>query len=71
MPMPLFARDIDGAAIAEPGVTLPGASPGEELAGNHAALRLSLHAHPVASPRDALTPGRRLRTARDAAAAGA
>jgi DNA-directed DNA polymerase III PolC len=55
-PLPLFARDLDGEAIAEPAVTLPPMSLGEAVVEDYASLRLSLRAHPVALLRHLLTP---------------
>ena len=59
-PLPLFERDIDGEAIAEPAVALPAMSEGEEVVEDYAALRLTLRAHPVALLRPWLTPGTRV-----------
>lgn len=55
-PLPLFARDIDGEAIAEPEARLPVMSPGEEVVEDYVAMRLSLRAHPLALLRPLLTP---------------
>ena len=56
-PLPLFATDLDGEGIAEPKVTLPQMTPGEEVVEDYVALRLTLKAHPVALLRHLLTPG--------------
>lgn len=56
-PLPLFAADLDGEAIAEPAVTLPAMSLGEEVVEDYHALRLTLRAHPLALLRHLLTPG--------------
>ena len=50
-PLPLF-EDVERAA--EPAVALPEMAPGEEVAHDYAALRLSLKAHPLALLRDRL-----------------
>ncbi|MCC6304458.1 MAG: error-prone DNA polymerase [Rhodobacteraceae bacterium] len=55
-PLPLFAADLDGEAIAEPAVTLPAMSLGEAVVADYHALRLTLRAHPVALLRHLLTP---------------
>ncbi len=55
-PLPLFAQDMDGEAIAEPAAHLPRMSLAEEMVEDYAALRLSLRAHPLALLRDILTP---------------
>ncbi|HEU0221371.1 MAG TPA: error-prone DNA polymerase [Paracoccaceae bacterium] len=54
-PLPLFARDLDGEGIAEPPVTLPTMTLGEEVVEDYVALRLTLRAHPLALLRDRLT----------------
>ncbi len=56
-PLPLFARDMEGEGIAEPAVTLPQMSLGEEMVEDYVHLRLSLRAHPMALLRARLTPG--------------
>ena len=56
-PLPLFAADLDGEAIAEPAVALPAMGLGQEVVEDYLALRLSLRAHPVALIRHLLTPG--------------
>ena len=56
-PLPLFAGDIDGEAIAEPAAHLPEMTAGEEVVEDYVHLRLSLRAHPVAFLRAELTPG--------------
>ncbi|WP_418593571.1 error-prone DNA polymerase [Ponticoccus sp. (in: a-proteobacteria)] len=54
--LPLFARDMDGEAIAEALAALPAMTPGEEVVEDYVAMRLSLRAHPVALLRHLLTP---------------
>ncbi|WGW04860.1 error-prone DNA polymerase [Tropicibacter oceani] len=54
--LPLFARDLDGEAIAEAPANLPLMTLGEEVVEDYVALRLSLRAHPVALLRHILTP---------------
>ena len=56
-PLPLFAGDMDGEGIAEPAVTLPEMSLGEQVVEDYQALRLSLRAHPMALIRHLVTPG--------------
>jgi len=48
-PLPLFAHS---PPPAEPRITLPKASTGEEVVGDYAALKLSLKCHPLAVLRD-------------------
>ncbi|MBI3446036.1 MAG: error-prone DNA polymerase, partial [Magnetospirillum sp.] len=48
-PLPLFA---DSPPAAEPRITLPKASTGEEVVGDYDALKLSLKCHPLAVLRD-------------------
>ena len=55
-PLPLFAGDMEGEGIQEPAAHLPAMTLGEEVVEDHAALRLSLRAHPLALLRDRLTP---------------
>ncbi|MEM9196756.1 MAG: error-prone DNA polymerase [Pseudomonadota bacterium] len=55
-PLPLFADDLDGEGIAEPPVSLPVPTDGEEVVEDYLALRLTLRAHPLALLRDRLTP---------------
>jgi DNA polymerase III alpha subunit len=55
--LPLFARDLDGEAIAEALAELPQMSLGEAVVEDYVATRLSLRAHPVALLRPLLTPG--------------
>jgi DNA-directed DNA polymerase III PolC len=55
-PLPLFARDLDDEVIGEPAVALPVMGAGEEVLADHAALHLSLRAHPMAFLRPRLTP---------------
>jgi len=54
--LPLFAGDLDGEAIAEPQVSLPDMSLGEEVVEDYVAMRLTLRAHPLALLRHRLTP---------------
>lgn len=54
-PLPLFAADLDGEAIAEPEVTLAPMSLGEEVVEDYAALTLTLRRHPLALLRYLLT----------------
>nr|WP_138472910.1 error-prone DNA polymerase [Poseidonocella sp. HB161398] len=56
-PLPLFATDLDGEGIAEPGVVLPQMSLAEEMVEDYVHLRLSLRTHPMALLRPVLTPG--------------
>ncbi len=56
-PLPLFAGDMEGEVIREPPAQLPPMSLGEEVVEDHAAMRLSLRAHPLALLRHLLTPG--------------
>ncbi|AUH34033.1 error-prone DNA polymerase [Paracoccus tegillarcae] len=46
-PLPLFNDPIDGEAIQEPQVTLPGMHLGEEVVEDYVATRLTLRAHPM------------------------
>ncbi|WP_375257609.1 error-prone DNA polymerase [Citreimonas sp.] len=55
--LPLFARDMDGEAIAEPAAHLPEMTAGEQVVEDYVAMQLSLRAHPVALLRHRLTPG--------------
>ncbi len=55
-PLPLFAGDMDGEAIAEPPATLPAMSLGEQVVADYQTQRLSLRAHPMALLRNRLTP---------------
>jgi DNA-directed DNA polymerase III PolC len=55
--LPLFARDMDGEAVAEAPATLPAMSEGEAVVEDYVALQLSLRAHPVGLLRGMLTPG--------------
>lgn len=54
-PLPLFAADLDGEAIAEPEVTLAEMTAGEEIVEDYAALALTLRRHPLALLRGLLT----------------
>ena len=56
-PLPLFAGDLDGEAIAEPPPRLPAMSAGEAVVEDYVSLRLTLREHPVAFLRGILTPG--------------
>ncbi|MCB1336190.1 MAG: error-prone DNA polymerase, partial [Maritimibacter sp.] len=56
-PLPLFAGDLDGEGGAEPAVTLPEMSLGEQVVEDYVATRLTLRAHPMALLRPLLTPG--------------
>ncbi|MFN4156791.1 MAG: error-prone DNA polymerase [Gemmobacter sp.] len=58
-PLPLFAADLDGEAIAEPAITFAPPTEGEAVVADYRALRLTLRAHPMAFLRAALTPGAR------------
>ncbi|MCR8724263.1 error-prone DNA polymerase [Frigidibacter sp. ROC022] len=55
-PLPLFAGDLDGEGIAEPAVSLPQMTEGEEVVEDYVAMRLTLRAHPLALLRHILTP---------------
>ena len=46
-PLPLFAGLLEGEVVAEPSVTLPRMTLGEEVIEDYLALRLSLRAHPM------------------------
>jgi error-prone DNA polymerase len=72
-PLPLFAA-ADRAQAAEPAVTLPAMSLGQEVTEDYRHLRLSLKCHPVALLRDMLgtqgiVPSARLGQMRDGAKA--
>jgi error-prone DNA polymerase len=67
-PLPLF-DGIEGEGGAEPPVTLPEMSPGEQVVADYRALRLTLRAHPLAFLRPFLTPDEN--TASGAIASGA
>ena len=54
-PLPLFATDLDGEAIAEPAVILRAMTEGEEVVEDYVALRLTLRSHPMALLRGFLT----------------
>ncbi len=54
-PPPLFAGP-DGEGLAEPAVSLPAMSEGEQVVEDYLALRLSLRAHPLALLRPLLSP---------------
>jgi DNA-directed DNA polymerase III PolC len=55
-PLPLFAGDIDGEAIAEPAVTFAEMTEGEHVVEDYVATRLTLRSHPMALLRPRLTP---------------
>ena len=55
-PLPLFAGDLDGPEAAEPAAHLPAMTEAEEMVADHAAMNLSLRAHPMAFLRHLLTP---------------
>lgn len=55
-PLPLFAVDLDGEAMSEPGAILPAMTLGEEVVEDFVSTKLSLKAHPVALLRPYLTP---------------
>jgi DNA-directed DNA polymerase III PolC len=57
-PPPLFAGLMEGEALAEPPVTLPPMTEGEQVVEDYVSLRLTLRAHPLALLRPVLTPGR-------------
>ncbi len=54
--LPLFGGDLDGEGIREPKITLPPATPGEDVVEDYIAMRLTLRAHPLALLRPLLTP---------------
>jgi DNA-directed DNA polymerase III PolC len=56
-PLPLFSGDLDGEAIAEPAVSLPEMTLGEQVVEDYVAMRLTLRAHPMALLRPLFTPG--------------
>ena len=55
-PLPLFAGDMDGEAIAEPAVVFRAMTEGEQVVEDYVAMRLTLRAHPMALLRPWLTP---------------
>jgi DNA polymerase III alpha subunit len=55
-PPPLFAGLMEGEALAEPPVTLPPMTEGEQVIEDYVSLRLTLRAHPLALLRPVLTP---------------
>ena len=55
-PLPLFAGDMDGEAIAEPSVNLPPMTEGEEVVEDYVSMRLTLRKHPMAFLRPRLSP---------------
>lgn len=57
-PLPLFATDLDGEGIAEPGIAFAPMGEGEHVVEDYAALRLTLRRHPLAILRPHLTPAR-------------
>jgi len=54
-PLPLFAGDLEGEAIAEPEVVLPAMGVGEAVVEDYVALRLTLRSHPLALLRSRLS----------------
>jgi error-prone DNA polymerase len=52
--LPLFAAAQAHDAVPEPAITLPGERPGEVVANDYAAIRMSLKHHPLALLRDEL-----------------
>jgi DNA polymerase III alpha subunit len=56
VPLPLFARDLEGEGLAEPAVHLPEMTEGEHVVEDYVSMRLTLRSHPVALLRDRLTP---------------
>jgi error-prone DNA polymerase len=57
-PLPLFAHDLDGEGIVEPGVTFAPMTTGEGVVEDYQTMRLTLRAHPIALLRTILTPPR-------------
>ncbi len=57
-PLPLFAGDMDGEAIAESAVVLREMTEGEQVVEDYIAMRLTLRNHPLALLRARLTPER-------------
>jgi error-prone DNA polymerase len=57
-PLPLFAPLGHDRFRPEPAVVLPEMAPGEQVADDYRAMRLSLKAHPVSFLRDGLAAGR-------------
>jgi DNA polymerase III alpha subunit len=55
-PLPLFAGGLEGEGGAEPAVSFPPLSEGEEVVEDYLSLRLTLRQHPVAFLRPVLTP---------------
>ena len=55
-PLPLFASDLDGEAIAEEEVRFPDLTEGEAVVEDYVSMRLTLRSHPVALLRHLLTP---------------
>lgn len=53
-PLPLFSDPLDGEALREAPVRLPGMGLGEEVVEDYVAMRLSLRAHPMELLRPAL-----------------
>ncbi len=56
-PLPLFAGDMDGEALAEPAVQFAEMSMGEAVVEDYVSMRLTLRSHPLALLRPWLTPG--------------
>lgn len=55
-PLPLFAGDMDGEALAEPAVVFRAMTEGEAVVEDYVSMRLTLRAHPLALLRPLLTP---------------
>ncbi|TYO91509.1 error-prone DNA polymerase [Oceanicella actignis] len=56
-PLPLFDATLEGEGLDEPAIALPPVAPGEEVAADYAALRLSLRRHPLELLRPRLAQG--------------
>jgi DNA polymerase III alpha subunit len=56
VPLPLFARTLEGEDIREGTVTLPKMTEGEEIVEDYVSMRLTLRSHPMALLRPLLTP---------------
>ncbi len=56
VPLPLFARELEGEGLQEPAVHLPKMTEGEHVVEDYVSMRLTLRSHPVALLRDRLTP---------------
>ncbi len=55
-PLPLFAGDMEGEAIAEPAVVFAAMTEGEQVVEDYVSMRLTLRSHPMALLRPWLTP---------------